>query len=116
MKLSEAIRIGLRLRPQCFGKVFKTVKGLGVCSCSVGAAYEALQGHTDPDSYHAGIKRIENRRILHVKVLCPDFRCNFETNYIVEAMEHLNDTHYWERERIADWVESIEKLDECLKW
>ena len=41
IKLSQAIRIGAKLRPQCVGGMF--VDG---GSCAIGAAYEGLTGKT----------------------------------------------------------------------
>lgn len=110
LTLSKAIRIGAKKRPQCFKSVFKDVRGLGIHSCVVGAAYEALWDSTFPDSYHAGMNRVSNTNILKVKTLCPSFKCHYENDYIIFMLEHLNDVHYWTREQIADWVESIERL------
>lgn len=39
LKLSQAIRIGAKLRPQCFGHYFR-----GGASCALTAAYEAYTG------------------------------------------------------------------------
>lgn len=107
MKLSEAIRAGAKKRPQTFKAVFKNVPGLGVCSCALGAAYEALQGHTTPDSYWAGIEQVSNKKVLKQKVLCPVSNC-VELETTGKLIEHLNDDHWWTREAIADWLEKIE--------
>lgn len=40
LKLSDAIRVGARLRPQCSGWAFISGK-----SCALGAAYEGRTGH-----------------------------------------------------------------------
>jgi hypothetical protein len=43
-RLSEALRIGARLRPQCTNFVFAHGK-----SCAIGAAYEAVFGYPGDD-------------------------------------------------------------------
>ena len=43
IKLSEAIREGAKLRPQCYGAFFRNGR-----SCALGAAYEYLTGDNDP--------------------------------------------------------------------
>ena len=44
MKLSEAIREGAKLRPQCKGAFYSTNDQGVVSSCALGAAYEAVTG------------------------------------------------------------------------
>src|ERR1700741_3225132 len=48
LKLSEAMRIGARLRPQCSGYLFNNG-----ASCALGAAYEAVYGYP-PLRHHKG--------------------------------------------------------------
>jgi hypothetical protein len=118
MKLSEAIREGAKLRPQAFGRTFlETASGV-LTSCAIAAALEAT-GY-DP------LRPLDlNARDL--------FRETFQSYWTMPAMPcphqhkgrrprpcpdsgqvygmllHLNDTHEWSREAIADWVETIEK-------
>ena len=114
MKLSEAIRLGAMLKPQAFGGVNST-KG----TCALGAAFEAAGL---PIQYGAVVGGLNSRSHLgsptwHVVVppawfdlgqqitTCPE--CSFN-NAISEVIPHLNDHHKWTRERIADWVATIE--------
>lgn len=55
------------------------------------------------------------------KVLCPARllvgidRCNWPTNEdLLSTIIHLNDTHRWTREKIAEWVESLD-IDTTFK-
>lgn len=103
LKLSEAIRLGAMLKPQSFGSMrsceavpsLGDVLGLRIIekTCAMGAAYEAgyrsapyLGVSTCPACVHVG-----------------------PVPYLVM---HLNDSHRWTRERIADWVESVERAQE----
>lgn len=101
MKLSEAIRLGAMIRPQGF------IIGPYDCfrkSCALGAALEAVGlGYTYA---HQKVKErwtwINNEPVLK----CPECKDVGEFQYIVGV--HLNDFHRWTRERIADWVATIE--------
>lgn len=97
MRLSEAIRLGAMLRPQAFG----------VCdpdrSCALQAMAEAL-----------GVQRHEGYRdalfkhwpwVHELRAHCPACNCD---GIKESTISHLNDLHKWTRERIADWVETIE--------
>lgn len=53
MKLSAAIRIGAKIRPQCYGRYFKDGG-----SCALGAAYEAMTGKNFENSW-SGAKQID---------------------------------------------------------
>lgn len=100
MRLSEAIRLGAMLKPQAFGTFRARTAtrddgaflGLRIIesTCALGAACDA------------GYKR---SGIDQVHVWCP--ACSLRAGVLFHAM-HLNDTHRWTREQIADWVESIE--------
>lgn len=87
LKLSEAIRIGARMRPRGTGFLF--AKGL---SCALGAAWEGLGNEplnvTDPG--YEGIYQELYRR--HGKDMC-------------RQVLRMNDQG-WTREAIADWLES----------
>lgn len=79
MKLSEAIRLGALLHPQCFDTmVLHNDSGSVVGTCALGAAAEA------------GFKLHTVDILLRSKIT------------------RLNDRAGWTRERIADWVESFE--------
>lgn len=94
MKLSEAIRLGAMLSPQNF--FFGDV----VSSCALEAACDAL-----------GIAREQWERLdeqfpeMQSSVQCPG--C-VRIDEAIDIAYHLNDSHEWTREQIADWVATIE--------
>lgn len=99
MRLSEAIKLGAMLRPQCFGKMF-----FDDGSCANGAALEAC-GEVDGTNMYRLFPIVATRAPR-----CPacseyDPRCRD----ICHLIAHLNDEHEWTRERIADFVESLEQ-------
>jgi hypothetical protein len=135
MKLSEAIRLGAMMRPQSFSGLYEEhsrgILGLTTqreTSCAIGAAYEAAgvtpvtetakkgdvlggfrgqisiaQGGETlivyPDPWYAFTQTVR---------ACPV--CSKEDALTISRMiPHLNDHHRWTRERIADWVETIER-------
>lgn len=96
MKLSEAIRLGSLLKPQGFGVHSGFL--YASATCAFGAAECAL-----------------GRRVIAYKVWpwllkerpCPECGEEMpETTFVIS--NHLNDIHKWPRERIADWVATIE--------
>jgi hypothetical protein len=93
MTFAEAIRLGSMLRPQGFGSM-RSAAG----TCALGAAEEAL-GRLWCDAFG------DHRSLYHA---CP--ACNYAPDRLqIVTPAHLNDTHYWTREQIADWVETIER-------
>jgi hypothetical protein len=95
MKLSEAIRLGAMMGPQVFNQYGESD---GSSSCAVGAALVAIQGSYSDQFYAAwpwSLLRYE----------CPV--CNMAGN-LFTVITRLNDEHRWTRERIADWVATIE--------
>ena len=108
MKLSNAIREGAKLRPQGFKAYFDEENGV-VCSCALGAAFEAVTGK---------LPRLGNANYIDEIVLpilntnfsffnttarcaCPVEDCNSEIFSPFNLIIHLNDTHNWTREQIA---------------
>lgn len=83
LRLSEAIRIGARIRPQCAGQFFD-----GDASCAIGAALEAVFG---TNNYYAD----------HVQA--PD-RVWPEVRDLWSRIYDMNDSGKT-REEIADWLE-----------
>lgn len=120
MRLSEAIRLGAMIRPQAYGTYFD-----GAGTCANGAALEAL-GILDVKSYantyecqYRLVKAFQKtdvyagfRKIYHHMKACPECGATFSEFGRVDAIVHLNNDHRWTRERIADWVESIETAQE----
>jgi hypothetical protein len=102
VKLSEAIRLGAMMRPQAFGTVFD-----GIGTCAMGAACDAVGAnyYNMRDSDELGMNHDDC-------VPCP--ACGKRPQEFVYAstiagnIAHLNDHHFWTREAIADWVETIE--------
>lgn len=100
MRLSEAIRLGSMMRPQGFGYFLKDGR-----TCAFGAAYEAIgvefnqMGALNPvfDWAH------------EVETCCPE--CEMP-EYAAIIVTHLNDFHRWTRERIADFVATVEPPEE----
>lgn len=111
MKLSDAIRLGAMMRPhQAFWVLFEPdTQG----SCALGAAAEAI-GILDTTQRNRYLpdKRVPNawRWVLRQIDACP--ACGMGGRDGQDMITHLNNVHYWTREAIADWVESIEPRDE----
>ena len=101
MQLSEAIRLGAMLRPQRFGIEDTASDG----SCALMAANEAV-GNRMGDFRGA----LCTFPLLEEKRSCPVCGEVQEVHWIIAI--HLNDTYRWTRERIADWVATLEPHDE----
>ena len=121
MRLSEAIRLGAMMTPQARGVVEDTDGS----RCSLGSAWLAAglqihEGHlsggglgTRPYSggSHQYVVVPEGWfKLMELYVPCPECTAVLAgTRTISEQIPHLNDFHRWSRERIADWVELIER-------
>lgn len=120
MLLSEAIREGARLRPQTTeGDYFGRVDGV-LCSCALGAAYEARDRRKEPihrtpvehlEGFAAGDIFDSVFPVVKVQIKCPvmpecgAIKWPADLGWIVA---HLNDDHKWTREQIADFVATVE--------
>lgn len=99
IRLSEAIRLGAMLKPQGFGNSSYSL--LSANSCAMGAAAQAVwQSLFDPFRWIYGDD-------IHS---CPDCGggCHLHPRCAAGIIWRLNDIHKWSRERIADWVATIE--------
>lgn len=107
MKLSEAIRLGAMLLPQGFGFTSMAVDA----SCGLIAACDAL----GLQHSNAGVTELNEMFpwMGRTQPGCPLCR-NFDGFSIGGLVAHLNDSHGWTRERIADWVETIEARQDKL--
>ncbi len=103
MKLSEAIRLGAMMNPQCFN----ARRGDdGRSSCALGSALDAIgkpEAHYMdvinfwPESQFDVIDPIESKPMM-----------------LLSVIRSLNDVpNCWTRERIADWVETVETAQEA---
>jgi hypothetical protein len=114
MKLSEAIREGSKIRPQGFLDWFEVRDGQ-VCSCAMGAAYEAVRPAKAAEWIELLKEEGELFDDLNFAKLFPGlpttntFPCpacdKWGLLMLTQAAGHLNDDHEWTREAIADWVE-----------
>jgi hypothetical protein len=112
MKLSEAIRLGSMLKPQGDGVLFDEGGG----SCALGAACDAL-GVERHDQSRFMVHALEVEWPMLLKAAkCP--ACSFikgiirrwreEEFDLEDVIIHLNDDHGWTRQRIADWIATME--------
>lgn len=133
MKLSEAIRLGAMFTPQTRGHLERTrrrwffglVGPVVLETCALGAAFLAA-GCGSRQGKQVGTGRgfrgeIVKEGTMYREILtppgwrplmwcvapCPG-RCDGFTLPVHQMIPHLNDAHFWTREQIADWVETIE--------
>ncbi len=101
MKLSEAIRLGAMLKPQSIGGASD-----GETSCALQAACESYG-----ENYFTSGPSLA-RRLLPGDLHCPECSRAGDAFWVIACC--LNDYHHWTRERIADWVATIEAQQECI--
>lgn len=101
MKLSEAIRLGAMLKPQGYGDASSSA--LAPATCAMGAAAQAVGNEVD--SYQLFYK--EWPFTYKLCVACPASDID-RTQCVLSQVHRLNDHYRWTRERIADWVATIE--------
>lgn len=123
MKLSEAMRIGASWTGQAFWRM-KDAKGN---TCAMGSVLATL-GHKFTEPYLSGSLAARYRR--HKKYIdllerkfpilskeypdCPVRKCPMVSHLNTRlVIQHLNDSHQWTREQIADWIETLEKAEEA---
>jgi hypothetical protein len=102
LTLSAAIREGSKLRPQGFDDFFAMQAGQ-LCSCALGAAYEAATGLTPHMDSNALLEEVFP--VLTEGTCCPVQDCDDWCVTLLCTVAHLNDDHEWTRKQIADWVE-----------
>jgi len=140
VKLSEAIREGAKRGPQAKGAFTETPRRrlLDIllrrpvapkAYCALGAAYEAENGGAyewlpseggevgfrggpiAAGSYSRQMKTPPEWP-MHTWAKCPE--CQAVAMPLAQLIPHLNDTHEWTRERIADFVEGVESLPRAV--
>jgi hypothetical protein len=99
MKLSEAIRLGAMMRPQAFSCYTD-----GIGTCVWGAANEAI----GLPANHGFFETEGEWSVADQASRCPIAKCVRRFRVVSSIIQHLNDEHRWTREKIADWVETIE--------
>jgi hypothetical protein len=103
MRLSEAIRLGAMLKPQGFGATVMRSRHVET-SCTLRAACDALGVDVSEYPYGEMAARYPFLRGLP----CPACGGTDGGHTGVYVVFHLNDVHKWTRERIADWVATVE--------
>lgn len=103
MTLADAIRKGAMQRPQA--REFMFSRTADVRSCALGAAYEGVYGTVDSGPIsQAGELCLAFPELNTAHVYCPTCGEGASLWYVVG--DHLNDSHGWTREAIADWLDS----------
>jgi hypothetical protein len=102
MRLSEAILLGSTLGPQHFGDLFDPTNPTS--TCALGAALLATNktSHNVATQWAFGIRAIDNPPI---KV----GRFRLVGTSLFYVVVRLNDIKKWPRERIAEWVATVER-------
>lgn len=118
MKLSDAILLGSTMRPQIHGRLSD-----GEGTCAMGAAYEAagiLDAIASDNMHIVRMKSQFPSAYSDRKYSCPcegsarRTECSdlltpcSDLRSLAYMVVHLNDDHFWTRERIASWVASVE--------
>jgi hypothetical protein len=106
MKLSEAIKLGALMRGR--GTGVDSFYGYNNVTCAMGAALDAL-GVTMQERKENKRSTYERWPWISQRQTCPDCGKRAEVVYIIAT--HLNDDHGWTRERIADWVATVEPAE-----
>ena len=97
--LADAIRVGSKRGPQCFGSYFDERGG----SCALGAAYEGMyrlpkeHAHVRPDHLERLFTCLDD-----LTKPCPK-GCRKRLP-LAAMIVHLNDDHQMTREQIAEWL------------
>lgn len=110
MLLSEAMRIGASWSKQIFGELLDANNN----TCAVGSVAQVVGLLRDVDCKYGVI--IDNLRKMYPIMNNNDRYCpnNCPSPYkrdVLYTIFHLNDVHKWTREKIADWIEGIEKKE-----
>lgn len=104
MKLSEAIRMGSMVVPQTHGEYYIGEWPNPVAACAMGAAFIAVGDKTCSDHKHWPWMRVSKWHNCPSPSQC---RLGYD-GPVLSVVLHLNDEHGWTRERIADWVATVE--------
>lgn len=117
LKLSEAIRLGAMLRPQCYGTLFEGGK-----SCAMGAVIEAagLSGYQEDLILTDLFPAIKTQfpalfeKVQFPNGAMPEWWFDHQVVDVWTAIVVLNNKpNNWTRERIADWVATVEPAEDA---
>jgi hypothetical protein len=110
MKLSEAILLGSTMSGQCWSVLSLNYPDGRIDTCALGSAALAI-GKLNYVALERAFPWIDN-----VFAGCPECDPLYGAGSTILAVygmiPHLNDNHRWTRERIAEWVSTIEPADE----
>jgi hypothetical protein len=123
MKLSEYVRLGAMLRPQVYGALFKNGG-----SCAMGGVLEAsgIRAYNENLGPWGELLRASEKTfpLLSVRRKFPEgaivpnwvsFEDKNEMATVWNVIACLNNKpNYWTRERIADWVQTIEDQQQTM--
>ncbi len=114
MKLSEAIRLGAMMKPQAF-KAYHSDGACALQAASEACGIVPLAGIHEESPLMIPYPQLRRQfPVLDLDMSCCDKRCFQQWNItdMMSVIWHLNDDHRWTRERIADWVETVENAQE----
>ena len=106
MRISEAMRKGAAMRPQC-----RFTMSDGVGSCAIGAAMEGAGIEQNVMVNELCTAYPEWNPILNALVPSPDSQvpdASPTARCCWAVVMYLNDTRLWAREDIADWLKGVE--------
>jgi hypothetical protein len=124
MKLSEAIRMNGMMKPQGSGSLSMYSAD---APCALGGALQSIgKQHVatkviDPfdscspefDRNYWEVAEAWPWSVRHIHDHCPVSVCSCNYSDAASLIYHLNDTHRWTRQQIADWV-SVEPQEEAV--
>lgn len=111
MKLSEAIRLGSKMKPQGFGSA--SINPFADKVCVLGAAGCAAE--IDFENYNTQYTRLADlwpillEKVANLPIEGLTLMSNLGPYDVQTIMWYLNDIKKWTREQIADWVELCEE-------
>lgn len=97
-----------------FEHMANAAKVMGSTFAEVAKAMEplkdALTKATDTATAMApGIALSQHEDMHKITAVCPIKRCKRDEEPIYHLIQHLNDHHQWKRERIADWLDTLDE-------
>lgn len=108
-RLSEAIEAGAQKRAQSFGMYFQERSGQ-LCSCALGAAYEAVTGNTKMQMGLLAQRFPILNRIVPSALVPAGLNLSAPTT-LYDVVVKLSDEKFERREEIAEYVRQFEQLE-----